>query len=176
MKVLSIIVALIVVSTASFGHGTETHNKQETQKENSSEMNANEHMSNMDNDLSQIHLDQTNQAYQKYVKVIFEKKCFDCHGSVTTFPWYYKIPGVKQLMDRDIREAKEHLDMSNDFPFGGHGEPAADLKSIKKSIEDDTMPLFMYRLTHPDSKLTEAEQKIVFNWIDESIKKLEANK
>ena len=60
MKVLSIIVALIVVSTASFGHGTETHNKQETQKENSSEMNANEHMSNMDNYMSQMHLDQTN--------------------------------------------------------------------------------------------------------------------
>jgi hypothetical protein len=173
---LLLTIILLVFSMISFGHGTETHDKQETKKEDPSEMDANGHMSNMDNDMSQMHLDQTNQAFQKYVKVIFEKKCFDCHGSVNAFPWYYKVPGVKQMMDHDMEEAKEHLDMSNDFPFGGHGEPVSDLKSIKKSIDEDTMPPFIYRLTHPDSKLTEAEQKIVFNWIDESIKKFEVNK
>jgi hypothetical protein len=95
---------------------------------------------------------------------------------VTDLHWYYIIPGVEQLMEHDMKEAKKHLDMSKDFPFGGHSDPITDLKSIKKSIEDDTMPLFMYRLTHPDSKLTEAERKIVFNWIDDSIKQIDADK
>ncbi|HIM93564.1 MAG TPA: cytochrome C, partial [Campylobacterales bacterium] len=29
------------------------------------------------------------------MKPIFENKCFDCHGTLGTYPWYYKIPGIK---------------------------------------------------------------------------------
>ena len=164
------IVALLslIVSFFLYAHGNEPHDEKKN-KDTHSEMSNAQHMP----DVSQMHIDQTNQAYRERVKVIFEKKCFDCHGTIAEFPWYYKIPGVKQLMDRDIREAKEHLDMTGDFPFGGHGDPVSDLKSIKKSIEEDTMPIFMYRLTHPDSKLTEAERKIVYKWIDEAVERFE---
>src|SRR5258708_7302489 len=61
-----------------------------------------------------------NEHYVSDVKPIFEKKCADCHGSVTVYPGYYKIPLVKQLMDSDIVEGHEHLDFSKGFPFAGH--------------------------------------------------------
>lgn len=48
-----------------------------------------------------------NQEYLKTVKPIFQKSCFDCHGNTTVYPWYYKVPGVKQLIDNDIDEVKQ---------------------------------------------------------------------
>ena len=173
MKRLILLLVLMMGSVILFGHGKEIHNNEKPDQEVS-----NSETSDIKNDQQQVNrhqmrLDQINLSYQKNVKPIFEKKCFDCHGTIIDFPWYYKVPGIKQLMDLDIKEAKEHLNMTNDFPFGGHGTPASDLESIKKSIENGTMPIFMYRLTHPDSKLTKPEQEVVFQWIDEAIKNLE---
>ncbi len=113
-----------------------------------------------------------NKAYLKDIKPIFKVKCFDCHGSIESFPWYYKVPGIKQLMDWDMEESKEHLDMRKDFPFVSHETPLNDLKSLKEVIEEDEMPPIQYILGHWDSYLTEDEKKQLFSWVDSSIKKL----
>ena len=74
------------------------------------------------------------------MKPIFQKKCLACHGTGNTLPWYASIPGPKQLIQNDIKEAKKHMDMSQDFPFLGHGTPKDDLKALKKTIKKETMP------------------------------------
>jgi hypothetical protein len=182
MKTLLLIVVIMTTPILIFSHGKETHqtekpvqeenDHQKSEKSNveDSEMSATQQAENN----SQKTINQINISYQKKVKPIFKKKCFDCHGTITDFPWYYNIPGIKQLMDHDIAEAKEHMDMTNDFPFGGHGSPVSDLNSLRESIVNGTMPILMYRLTHPDSKINQTEQKIVFEWIDNAIKTLEA--
>jgi hypothetical protein len=109
-----------------------------------------------------------NQEYLKTVKPIFQKSCFDCHGSTTVYLWYYKIPGVKQLIDSDIKESKKHLDFSKDFPFVSHETPIKDLDAIAKSIKNDSMPPFRYLIMHGDKKLTKDEVKQVDKWIRES--------
>lgn len=109
-----------------------------------------------------------NQEYLKTVKPIFQKSCFDCHGNTTVYPWYYKIPGVKQLIDSDIKESKKHLDFSKDFPFVSHETPIKDLDAIGKSIKNDSMPPFRYLIMHGDKKLTKDEVKQVDKWIKES--------
>ena len=109
-----------------------------------------------------------NQEYLKTVKPIFQKSCFDCHGNTTVYPWYYKIPGVKQLIDSDINESKKHLDFSKDFPFISHETPIKDLDAIAKSIKNDSMPPFRYLIMHGDKKLTKDEVKQVEKWIRES--------
>jgi len=111
-----------------------------------------------------------NEAYVKDVKPIFKIKCFDCHGELKNFPWYYNIPGIKQLMDYDMKEAKKHIDMSKDFPFLSHETPLKDLKSLKETLEEDEMPPIQYVLGHWDSRLTEDEKKKVFTWIESSLK------
>jgi hypothetical protein len=180
MKTLLLIVVIMTTPILIFSHGKETHQTEKpVQEENShqkSEKNDNDDSKmsttqQAENNL-QLAIKQINLSYQKQVKPIFEKKCFDCHGTITDFPWYYNIPGIKQLMDHDIAEAKEHMDMTNDFPFGGHGSPVSDLNSLRESIVNGTMPILMYRLTHPDSKINQAEQKIVFGWIDEAVKNI----
>ncbi len=129
-------------------------------------------LSSSEEEKRQIKLHQINEEYKKTVKPIFQKSCFACHSGQTQYPWYYKLPIAKQLIDSDIREAKKHIDLTNDFPFRGHGSPEEDLAAIRKAIEDHTMPPFRYKILHPGSQLSEGEQQIVLRWIKESLKAL----
>lgn len=113
-------------------------------------------------------LSKINELYKEKVKPIFQKKCFDCHSQSTNYPWYYNIPGAKQLIDGDTKEAKEHLDFSNDFPFGGHGVPSEDLDAIQDVAKDNSMPPFRYWILHRDSGLSEEERRIILEWVEKS--------
>ena len=106
---------------------------------------------------------------QDPVKPIFKRSCFDCHGVVKKYPWYYKIPGVKHYIDYDISESKSHLDLTKNFPFMSHSTPLQDLKAISKTVKDGSMPPFRYWIMHRNSRLKETEKKIIENWVIESI-------
>ena len=107
-------------------------------------------------------------SYKKNVKSILQRSCFDCHSQSPNLPWYHSLPLVRDLLESDMKEAKIHLDFSNDFPFKGHGSPMEDLKAIGETIEDKSMPPFRYKIMHWNSGLSEEERKTVLKWIDES--------
>lgn len=115
-------------------------------------------------------LDQINEGYMKRIKPIFRSKCLSCHGIGVSLPWYAVIPGPKQLIEHDIREAKEHMDMSNDFPFSGHGSPMDDLDALKRTVVEGTMPPFRYIIMHWRSNLSDEEKDKILNWINDSTK------
>jgi len=118
-----------------------------------------------------------NKAYIADIKPIFEAKCFACHASKPkVLPWYYSVPGVKQLMDYDMETAKKHMDFKKDFPFLSHGTPTLDLKSLKKVIAEGNMPPLRYKIIHWDSGLTNSEEKKVTQWIDQSLQRLQQSK
>lgn len=112
-----------------------------------------------------------NLDYQKSVKPIFKAKCFDCHSSQTNYPIYYRVPIIKGFIDDDIAEAKMHLDMSQDFPFQGHGSPKEDLEAIRETVEKNEMPPFRYKILHWGTGLTKEDSRIILNWIDSSLKR-----
>ena len=115
-----------------------------------------------------------NNHYLRDVKPIFKKVCFDCHSEQTRYPSYYVIPGVRQLIDWDIREARKHIDMNADFPFKGHGTPLKDLKAIKKEIDEGDMPPLRYKILHWNERLTGEEEQVVQRWTSEGIMLLSA--
>jgi len=113
-----------------------------------------------------------NRDYIDNVKVIFANSCFNCHSSSTEYPWYYKFSFAKKVIDTDVEEAKIHLDLTNNFPFKGHGTPLQDLDAIKSSIDEDTMPPLRYKLLHPSSALSDNDKKAVYEWIQRAKKLL----
>lgn len=118
-------------------------------------------------------MEKINAQYKKQVKKIFSIKCLACHGNDESYlPWYYALPVAKQLIDHDREEAKVHMDMSNDFPFGGHGIPQEDLAAIEQTIKKGDMPPLRYKLLHWNSGLTPEEIKIIRSWLDESLNHL----
>jgi hypothetical protein len=152
-----IVTSLILVSSLTWGHGGEDHSKDRSKVIKISS----------DDKLKQKYM-KINKNYIKSVKPIFKKSCFDCHGDKRNYPWYYKVPGVKQLIDHDVKEAKMHLDFSKDFPFVSHDTPLKDFDAIWKAVLNSSMPPFRYRIMHGDSRLTEDEVKKVEKWIIES--------
>ena len=114
-------------------------------------------------------LDAVNKKYVEDVRPIFRAKCFDCHSTETRFPWYYRLPGARHLIDRDIREARKHIDMTRDFPFEGHHGTAVDnLKALERVVRENRMPLWRYRLLHWRSGLSREEKDAILKWIQES--------
>jgi hypothetical protein len=103
---------------------------------------------------------------------VFKKGCFDCHTTKTEFPWYYKLPVVKGMIDSDIAEAKKHMDMSDGFPFGGHGKPADDLVAIRVEVVEGKMPPMSYRLMHWNAKPSDSERDSVVTWVERSLARL----
>lgn len=118
-------------------------------------------------------LRQINASYLRDIKPIFERTCFDCHSGLTRYPWYYPIPGINTWIDGDTREAKRHIDMTNGFPFKGHGTPQKDFEAIEKVIEKDTMPPFRYKIMHWNSRLSEDDKRSILKWIHGGQKLLE---
>ncbi len=157
MRLASLITLLILIGLIAQAH--EAHNK------------SNEVAEKIDSkpEVEKLFA-QINTKYLKSVKPIFQKSCTDCHSSSTRYPWYSEVPGIKQLLQSDIAEAKTHLDVSNGFPFNGHGSPAEDLEAIGKAVADGSMPPFRYRTMHPSSKLTDVEKMKVKEWVDQSLK------
>lgn len=115
-----------------------------------------------------------NELYLKDIKPIFKRSCFDCHSSSTTYPWYSKMPGANQLIRNDINEAKQHLDLSNNFPFIGHGSPSEDLLAINKQVQNGDMPPLRYRFLHSNSQLSADEKAAVEAWVEKSLSILKA--
>lgn len=113
-----------------------------------------------------------NLQYKEKIKPIFKRSCFDCHSDQTRYPWYHTLPIIGKVIDEDINEAREHLDISKDFPFIGHGSAKSDLKEIKKSVMNGEMPPFKYKLLHWRASLSQQEKEAVAKWVSDSIEKL----
>lgn len=113
-----------------------------------------------------------NQRYLKEIKPIMEKKCFFCHGVAQKLPWYASIPGPKQLIQWDMKEAKKHIDMSNDFPFKSHETPIKDLESIIELTQERDMPPLRFVIMHWDTRPTDRENKLIHDWASDSLKSL----
>jgi hypothetical protein len=106
------------------------------------------------------------------LKPAFEKSCYDCHSKYTQFPWYYKLPVIKGMIDGDIKTARKNVDFSNGFPFTGRGSQADMLQDIKDEISGGDMPPFSYRMIHWGRQIEGASMESVVTWIDSSLMRL----
>lgn len=157
-----------------YGHGTEVHKEKKVEVKPKITVEVKKDAVELQKiDIKKQTLEAINQDYLKEVKPIFESKCFDCHSSMTKYPWYYKLPIVKSMIDHDIKEANSHIDMSNDFPFISHDTPINDLKSIKESVKKGHMPPLRYIIAHWDARLSEKDVEDIVMWSETSIRRLE---
>ena len=119
-------------------------------------------------------LQKINGRYLKEVKPIFAAKCFDCHSASTRYPRYYRLPIARQMIDADIREGREHIDMTLDYPFAGHHSPEEQLTTIAETVRKNSMPPWDYRLMHRGSRLTPDEARRIREWVQAGLRLLSA--
>ncbi|WP_010180954.1 heme-binding domain-containing protein [Aquimarina agarilytica] len=95
------------------------------------------------------------------VKTIFRASCYDCHSNHTKYPWYASIGAVNLLLDHHIEEGKEHLNFS-EWSTYPEARQLHKLAEVYEEVEEDEMPLKVYRLTHGD--LSEKEKETLILW------------
>ena len=154
-----LLILIAFFSDPSWGHGNKSHGPKNEQVQVVLPVNITEEI---------------RAEYEKDIKPIFESKCFNCHSSQTTYPWYHKVPVVGRIMDSHIKEGRSHIDFNSGYPFAGHGGPIKDLEEIQKVTEKDEMPPWYYNPFHKNSKLTDEEKKLIVNWSKKSLLKIKS--
>lgn len=97
------------------------------------------------------------------VKGILKESCFDCHSSVTRYPWYNTITPVNYWLADHIDHGKGHFDVSkwNEYSIKKKDHK---LDELIEMVEAKEMPLDSYTWTHTEANLTDAQIKAVIDW------------
>ena len=97
------------------------------------------------------------------VKPIFDRACLDCHSNETRWPWYSHVAPVSWLVINDVREAREHMNLSEWAKY--NREEAADLLGkICKETSGGDMPLPSYVWMHRGAKLSPEDVRTLCEW------------
>ncbi|MBL8097341.1 MAG: heme-binding domain-containing protein [Anaerolineales bacterium] len=95
---------------------------------------------------------------------LFYRACADCrHSNETPWPWCGGFAPISWLVMRDALEGREQFNVSSssaggEAQNGGIGE-AEESDSPTEQIQNGNMPLPIYRLTHPEARLTAVEKQ-----------------
>lgn len=92
----------------------------------------------------------------KDIRELAKKGCFDCHSNETVWPWYSRVAPVSWLIHRDVDSGRKVLNFSEWQDGRREGENAA---KIKAEIAEGEMPPLIYRLMHPNARLTPDEKR-----------------
>jgi hypothetical protein len=87
---------------------------------------------------------------------ILKRACADCHSNETTWPWYSRIAPVSWLVADDVKEGRAHLNFS-EWNFLSPEASAIKLREICREVKSGGMPMWQYRLMHPEARLTPEE-------------------
>jgi mono/diheme cytochrome c family protein len=107
----------------------------------------------------------TKVAVPAEVQRVFSKACYDCHSDHTRYPWYAEVEPVGWWLASHIHDGKRHLNFSE---FGAFNAKAAErkLKQIARNVDNRAMPLPSYTWIHRDAILTDAEIKLIDDWVE----------
>jgi hypothetical protein len=92
--------------------------------------------------------------------------CASCHADATRWPWYAYLPGTSYLIQRDVAQARAHLNFSDwqAIEKRGSEETAAAYSGICENLLSGAMPKRRYVLVHPEARLSQSETDAVCSW------------
>ncbi len=85
---------------------------------------------------------------------LFMRACGDCHSNETKWPWYSHIAPISWLVTYDVKEGREHFNVSM---WGDQRKNRGD--EAAEELREGEMPPLVYRIAHPEARLSEAEKK-----------------
>ena len=98
------------------------------------------------------------------VEAILDRACADCHSNHVRWPWYSKIAPVSWMVARDVDLGRKEINFSEWDTY----YPATrkrKLQWMERSLREETMPPWSYRLMHPHARLSEADRARLESWI-----------
>jgi hypothetical protein len=115
-----------------------------------------------------------NENYVKTVLPILRQSCFACHGPKPQSLDLIQDPDLRKKGKKVIDSAQAMLQMEERFPFSGDDNPKQDLKDMSKSLKKGWMPPEEQKKFKLGIPLNDADKRIILNWVEKSMKTLEA--
>jgi len=84
--------------------------------------------------------------------------CYDCHSHHVEYPWYTNVAPLSWWIKGHIDHGTKHLNFSlwGDYKKGKQDHK---LDECIEFVEKNWMPLFSYKIAHPESKLSDEERE-----------------
>jgi cytochrome c len=97
------------------------------------------------------------------IRKLVERKCGDCHSDAVRWPLYSRVAPVSWLLERDVLEAREHMNLSRWNTYSN--QKKSDLLSrLAAKARSGEMPPARYTAIHGDSKLLTEERDSLYDW------------
>lgn len=95
---------------------------------------------------------------------VLQKSCYDCHSAQGKIPWYAHVWPASALIEKDIRQGRAHMDLSN------WSNLSLEMRHIRlvaacREMRESTMPLWYYQPLHPGSAPTKQEAENFCAWV-----------
>ena len=98
------------------------------------------------------------------VLALLRRACFDCHSHETKWaaPQSFVAP-VSWLVAWDVAEGRDELNFSRWSDLGPK-DLAKIAKKLPEEVGEGAMPPSIYRLAHPEARLSDAEKATLAAW------------
>lgn len=97
------------------------------------------------------------------VRAMLAAKCGDCHSNRTRYPLYAHIAPVSWLLERDIHNARNHMNMT-EWQFMNIESRISVLTRMAAVVRSGEMPPGRYVMLHPGARLSPDEQQQIYDW------------
>ena len=105
------------------------------------------------------------------LREVVRHKCGNCHSEAVDWPFYSHLAPISWLLERDVTEAREHLNFSRWSAYSS--EERSDLLTrLAAEIRSGEMPPARYTAVHPGSKLLAQEREFLYEWARAERKRL----
>ena len=97
------------------------------------------------------------------VRALLAAKCADCHSLQTRAPFYGHFAPVSWLLERDIVEARRHMDLSHWDSYSADQQQTLIAKIVQQTRMGE-MPPLQYRVIHWSSRISAADLQVLTAW------------
>ena len=105
------------------------------------------------------------------VMAILKTSCFDCHSNQTNYRWYSYIAPVSWQIAKDVEKGRKALNFS-EWDTYTKRKLVGKLTEIKEQVSKGEMPMKIYCLIHPGTRLDDAKKLVIATWVDQENKKI----
>ncbi len=109
---------------------------------------------------------------------IVKEKCMACHTKDYELPFYAKIPGIKDIIERDYRDGLRAMDLRAELTDLKQDKPVGESTIAKMEwvVKNNTMPPAKFTAVHWGTSLSEEDKKNILDWVKTTRSKYYASK
>jgi hypothetical protein len=90
------------------------------------------------------------------IGAIVDRACRDCHTNDTQWPLYSRIAPISWLVANDVKQGRAHLNFS-EWGYLSPEMANEKLKQACREVTEGDMPLWQYRVMHPEARLSKED-------------------